>query len=244
MAASRTCLVLGDGDFAFSARLASTRRFSTVTASTIDSERDLESRYPETFPVHRQLILAQGGRCIYELDARRLGDTVPPYISLHGAFDSVCWHNPYTAVAEQGSHRALAARKAHKKLLRNFLACAPAVLRPGSAATLVLSINPSTRLIGADFLLPAASASGFRLHREYPFERGGREHEYILRYGDDRDRKKQNKTYTKRSIRTYEFFLDSKGTAEAPRERNESEEMDAGDVVVQTTKIKETKQEE
>ena len=48
----------------------------------------------------------------------------------------------------------------------------------------------------------------------YPFD-AKREHEYVLRYGDERDVGKTKRTYTKRSIRTYEFALKSAAEAEA-----------------------------
>ena len=46
-------------------------------------------------------------------------------------FHRLVWHNPYTDTAAPQTHRSLAARKVHKRLVADFVACAPAVLLPG-----------------------------------------------------------------------------------------------------------------
>jgi hypothetical protein len=199
--ARQRALVLGDGDFAFSARFSNAGHFD-VTATTVEAEADLEARYPDTFPRHREQVVQKGGRCLFGIDALKLDSTHAPYCDFRGAFMRVIWHNPYTAGAELQTHRTLVAQKVHKHLVADFMACAPAVLSPGG--TLVVSINPSSALVGEEFLLACASGSGFALLRSYPFEQK-REHEFVLRYGDDRDLAKTRRTYTKRSIRTYEF---------------------------------------
>lgn len=195
-------LVLGDGDFAFSARLAASGKF-IVTATTVESEAVLEQRYPVTFPKHRAAVVQHSGSCLFQIDATCLTRLAPPYTQLRSSFDRVIWNNPYAEAAEPKSHRALNAKKIHKKLVSDFLRCAPAVLRPGG--TLVLSIDPASVILGGDFLLATAAARGFVLVKEYPFD-AKHEHEYVLRYGDDRDlANKKRIRYTKKRIRTYEF---------------------------------------
>lgn len=174
--------MVGDGDFAFSSRLATTGTY-TVTATTIDSEAELEARYPDTFPRHRAAVTQRGGTCLYGVDARQLGvGADAPYSEFRRApFDRLVWHNPYTETAALQTHKALAARKVHKRLVADFLSCAPAVLKPGGV--LVVSINPSeSALVGEAFLLKAAIDAGFVLAESYPFD-VKREHEYVLRYG-------------------------------------------------------------
>ena len=79
MATLPTALVLGDGDFAFSSRLAAAGTYA-VTATTIDSEAELEKRYPDTFPTHRRRVVEKGGTCAYGVDARQLrAGTDAPY---------------------------------------------------------------------------------------------------------------------------------------------------------------------
>jgi hypothetical protein len=198
----KTVLVLGDGDFAFSARLASAGLFF-VTATTVESEADLEARYPDSFPKHRAQVNTCGGRCLFGVDARELGSSTAPYVHFSESFDRLVWHNPYTEGADLQTHRSLAAKRVHKSLVKDFLGCASAVLRKGG--TLVVSINPSqSALVGEDFLLAAARKGGFALLQCYPFDTK-REHEYHVRYGDERDVVKTRRTYTKRSLRTYEF---------------------------------------
>ena len=204
-------LVLGDGDFAFSARLAGSGKF-IVTATTVEAEAVLEQRYTATFPKHRAAVLQHSGCCFFEIDATCLDSPAPPYTQLRSSFDRVIWNNPYAEAAAPKSHRALNAKKIHKKLVADFLRCAPAVLRPGG--TLVLSIDPASVILGADFLLASAAATGFELVKEYPFD-AKQEHEYVLRYGDDRDLAKSRRTYTKKRIRTYEFKRKSVHCAEA-----------------------------
>jgi len=195
-------LVLGDGDFSFSARLAASKKF-TVTATTVETESELESRYPVVFLKNNNEIYHHGGCCIFGVDATKLDTSEEPYSGFAGKFDRLVWNNPYAEAAEAKSHRTLMAKKIHKKLVTDFLRCAPTVLcRSGK---LVLSINPLSDIMGEEFLLRHAAASGFVLCSQYPFD-SKREHEYVLRYGDDRDRGKTKRTYTKKSIRTYEFL--------------------------------------
>ncbi len=197
-------LVLGDGDFAFSARAAT---LFDVTATTIDTEAELQQRYPETFARHRAMLASMNARCLFNIDATKLSSsTEARYIELRGAraeagYDRVVWNNPYVG-GEPGTHRALAARKVHRKVVANFVSCVPSVLRQGG--TLVISINPASPLVGASFLCENAARSGFTLLREYDFL-DKPEHEYVLRFGDARDERRKRRTYSKRAIRTYEF---------------------------------------
>lgn len=107
-------LVLGDGDFAYSAREAAAKMWM-VTATTIDTEVELQNRYPTTFGRHRDAVARHGGRCAYEVDATQL-DT-PRYKKLWNTFDRVLWHNPYAAAASSGTHQELQAARAHRKLV-------------------------------------------------------------------------------------------------------------------------------
>jgi hypothetical protein len=198
---ARRALVLGDGDFSYSARLSGLGNV-IVTATTIELEAELEKRYPTTFLNHRQKVKQHGGQCLFGIDARKLNCDGMPYVQFRGSFDMVVWHNPYTDGAELRSHRTLVARKVHKRLVADFIAAAPAVL--WDDGLLVISINPTSNLIGETFLLDHSLQSGFVRLRDYPFEEN-RAHQYVLRYGDARDLAKRRRTYTKRSIRTYEF---------------------------------------
>ena len=203
-------LVLGDGDFAFSARLAGTGKF-IVTATTVETEAVLEARYPVSFDQHRAAVVQQRGQCMFGIDATRLASRDPPYSHFARQYDRVIWNNPYAEAAEPKSHRAIKAKKVHKQLVKEFLHCAPAVL--DASGTLVISISPSSAILGADYLLKSAAAAGFELHKDYPFDTK-HEHEYVLRYGDDRDLAKSRRTYTKKCIRTYEFKQRIPHTAE------------------------------
>jgi hypothetical protein len=203
-------LVLGDGDFAYSARLAAARQVD-VTATTIDSETELVRRYPTTFPAHKQMVEAACGcRCVFEVDARHLDHpTSPQFASVRACapYDRLVWNNPY-AEAEQsrggGVHRALLARKVHKKLLVDFLRCAPCVL--GAGAQLEISINPASKVIGEDFLRKQTHAAGFTYLCDHAFL-DKREHQYILRFGDERDfdRRTSHTGYNKRNLRSFVF---------------------------------------
>ena len=216
-------LVLGDGDFAYSARLAAARQVD-VTATTIDAETELVRRYPTTFPTHKQMVEAACGcRCVFEVDARHLDHPTSPQMASVRAcapYDRLVWNNPY-AEAEQsrggGVHRALLARKVHKKLLVDFLRCAPCIL--GAGAQLEISINPASKVIGEDFLRKQAHVAGFRYQSDHAFL-DKREHQYILRFGDERDfdRRTSHTGYNKRNLRSFVFewvapSADSTGTA-------------------------------
>ena len=111
-------LVLGDGDFAYSAREAAAKLW-VVTATTIDTEVELQNRYPATFGRHRDAVVRHGGSCAYEVDATQL-DT-PRYKNLWDAFDRVLWHNPYTAAASMGTHQDLQAAKVHRNLVSSVI---------------------------------------------------------------------------------------------------------------------------
>ena len=113
----KTVLVLGDGDFAFSARLASAGLFF-VTATTVESEADLEARYPDSFPKHRAQVNTCGGRCLFGVDARELGSSTAPYVHFSESFDRLVWHNPYTEGADLQTHRSLAAKRVHNTCFR------------------------------------------------------------------------------------------------------------------------------
>jgi len=203
-------LVLGDGDFAYSARLAAAGQVD-VTATTIDAETELVRRYPTTFPAHKQMVEAAARcRCVFEVDARHLDHPTSPQsasVRACAPYDRLVWNNPY-AEAEQsrggGVHRALLARKVHKKLLVDFLQCAPCVL--GAGAQLVISINPASKVIGEDFLRKQAVAAGFTYLSDHAFL-DKREHQYILRFGDERDfdRRTSHTGYNKRNLRSFVF---------------------------------------
>ena len=203
-------LVLGDGDFAYSARLAAARQVD-VTATTIDSETELVWRYPTTFPAHKQMVEAACGcRCVFEVDARHLDHPTSPQsasVRACAPYDRLVWNNPY-AEAEQsrggGVHRALLARKVHKKLLVDFLRCAPCVL--GAGAQLEISINPASKVIGEDFLRRQTHVAGFTYLSDHAFL-DKREHQYILRFGDERDfdRRTSHTGYNKRNLRSFVF---------------------------------------
>ena len=101
------------------------------------------------------------------------------------------------------AHRAVAAQKAHKRLVDSYLKSAQSCLRDGGRIVISINPNPAGKIIGEAYLLKTAAAAGLEKVRDFPFE-DKREHEYVVRYGDDRDLSRR-RTYTKRSIRTYEF---------------------------------------
>jgi len=213
-----TVLVLGDGDFAFSARLAAAGTHA-VTATTIETEDEVVARYPMTFPSHRRAILQHGGVCVFSVDATRLEGRLLTHAGMERRFTRVVFNNPYTAGVEKGTHRAHKAAKTHQKLVRDFIVGVHHVLCDGPDSRVVVSLNPSPlATVGASILLRAAALAGLHLLREYPFSEGGRTHQYVLRFGDARDLDRggevRRKTYAKRGIRTYEFGVGSGLTAE------------------------------
>jgi len=106
-ARGKDVLILGDGNFSFS--LAYARRFPMhrVTATSVDSQRELSAKYKEFGLIHQKLS-KRGCRIGFEVDATDINGTLdskhPPR---GGGFDTIIFNFPHLGTEDLHAHQFL-----------------------------------------------------------------------------------------------------------------------------------------
>ena len=131
--ASAELLVVGEADFSWSEALlgeaSSSAAARLLTTTSYEAEGELAAKY-DGVVARAARLRAAGAAVRHGVDARRLGDAFGD----QRRFDVVVFHFPHT-----GTDAGLAASiDENRALLRDFLAAAAAVLRPGGEAHVTL----------------------------------------------------------------------------------------------------------
>ncbi|KNC81315.1 hypothetical protein, variant [Sphaeroforma arctica JP610] len=132
--ANQKILVVGDGDFGFSAGLVShcKGKGSNIVATSYDKAKELTEKYGERATRHIQAIESKGGAVAHGVDATELKQTLPKKLS-QKKFDCVVFNFPHTG--KQRVHL-------NRKLLLDFFISAKQMVQPGGEIRCTLKNKP------------------------------------------------------------------------------------------------------
>lgn len=142
-----TVLVLGDGDLSFSGGLtahlaaAGARNGpNSVTATTLDTEKQAEEKYGAKYTANARTVRERGATVLHGVDARNLKASLTRAVAKQnkhqrhaGPFDAIVFNFPHTG--KQRSHL-------NKALIASMLESAPDVLAPGGRVCVTLKLAP------------------------------------------------------------------------------------------------------
>ena len=164
-------LILGDGNFSFSASLAVAFQRQGIlacnlTCTSLDSLAELRRKYGAE-PMERVLHLLQrlGARCCHGVDCRQWLDPVMPraYDSPSGVqFDRIVMNFPHARSEKEPDER-----QEHQTLLKHFFVVCSSALMSDGEVHLSLVGKQSVRWR----MVEAARAAGFQLYSSHPFKK-------------------------------------------------------------------------
>mmetsp|Transcript_11590 Transcript_11590/g.29712 ORF Transcript_11590/g.29712 Transcript_11590/m.29712 type:complete len:408 (+) Transcript_11590:245-1468(+) len=154
---SQALLVLGDGDFSFSAGLVKQLGSGgRVVATSFDSREDVVAKYGKKAEGCLAMLGKAGAEVAHGVDATKLSRTLPTSSS-GPPFDAIIFNFPHT-----GSQRV----HLNRQMLRGFFASARPLLAPSGAIHVTIKTAPP--YTGWD--VPAQAAEeGLKLARKVPF---------------------------------------------------------------------------
>eukprot|EP00873_Tetraselmis_striata_P004878 jgi/Tetstr1/425142/TSEL_015604.t1 len=154
---SQALLVLGDGDFSFSAGLVKQLGSGgRVVATSFDSREDVVAKYGKKAEGCLAMLGKAGAEVAHGVDATKLSRTLPTSSS-GPPFDAIIFNFPHT-----GSQRV----HLNRQMLRGFFASARPLLAPSGAIHVTIKTAPP--YTGWD--VPAqATEEGLKLARKVPF---------------------------------------------------------------------------
>ena len=85
-------LILGDGDFGFSASLSSMKLCAELTATTKDAPERLFASFPDA-KANCDVILLNGDKVLYNIDATKIEECISS--SSPNLFDTIAWNFPH-----------------------------------------------------------------------------------------------------------------------------------------------------
>ncbi|GKY95335.1 hypothetical protein MPSEU_000496400 [Mayamaea pseudoterrestris] len=119
-------LTVGDGDFSFSLALA--RLGVTLTATSYESRRTVETVYPHIEKTLKELE-SLGVSIFFQVDATNLASTLPLSSDSNVKFDRIIWNFPCSAICkgQDGQNKEM---ELNKDLVRRFLKSAASFASP------------------------------------------------------------------------------------------------------------------
>lgn len=201
LATFRSILLVGEGDFTFSAALAARRHGHNIFATTVQSEAEVRAAHPSQSPLALEVLREAGVSLRFNVDARRLDE----HCREDPTFDCILWNLPFASDVASGQSVKTDPNKA---LMRSFFAavirCVETwAVRPARGQDAlqmpVVMVSVGTKQFADWALLTLAHESFLRMEAVRAFERPGR---YAPR------RNERDDAFDVGEIRTYQFAVD------------------------------------